>query len=283
MPAGDAPLAALAGRYRVDQEALDGWTVAVNLTRSGCRIADPGLRFYAEKLAARAVLQRAGRLVGPLQSATQTVREPLREPWGGELDVEATVDNIVGKAYPEPGDWIVQHRVDRRHQVVLMVDTSLSMSGENMAIAAVAAAVLALKMHPEDLSVVVFEDKANAVTHLDVPDPADEVVRRMLDQPVRGYTNIEAALALGAAELERGRNPRRSGLLITDGVVTAGGDPVPLAHRFPHLFVLLTEDYKMNPELCRRLADAGHGDVFPVRTFRDLPMRLLDVANRILR
>ena len=121
-----------------------------------------------------------------------------------------------------------------------------------MAIAAVAAAVLALKLHPEDLSVVVFEDKANAVTHLDVPDPADEVVRRMLDQPVRGYTNIEAALALGAAELERGRNPRRSGLLITDGVVTAGGDPLPLAHRFPQLFVLLTEDYKMNPELCRR-------------------------------
>ncbi len=283
LPAGDAPLAALADRYRVDQEALDGWTVAVNLTRSGCHIADPGLRFYAEKLAARAVLQRAARLVGPLQSATQTVREPLREPWGGELDVEATVDNIVGKAYPEPGDWVVQHRVDRRHQVVLMVDTSLSMSGENMAIAAVAAAVLALKLHPEDLSVVVFEDKANAVTHLDVPDPADEVVRRMLDQPVRGYTNIEAALALGAAELERGRNPRRSGLLITDGVVTAGGDPVPLAHRFPHLFVLLTEDYKMNPELCRRLADAGHGDVFPVRTYRDLPARLLDVANRILR
>ncbi len=282
-PPGDAPLAALADRYRVDVPDLDGWTIAVNLTRSGCRIGDPGLRFYAERLAARAVLQRAARLVGPLKGATQTVREPLREPHSGELDVEATVDNLLGKPYPEPDDWVVRRRVDRRHQVVLMVDTSLSMSGENMAIAAVAAAVLALKLHPEDLSVVVFEDKATAVTHLDVPDPATEVVRRMLDQPVRGYTNIAAALELGAAELERGRSPRRSGLLITDGVVTAGGDPLPLAHRFPKLFVLLTEDYKMNPELCRRLADAGHGDVFPVRTYHDLPARLLDVANRILR
>ena len=282
-PAGDAPLAALATRYRVDPENLDGWTIAVNLTRSDCRIADAGLRFYAERLAARAVLGRAARLVGPLRSATHTVREPLREPWAGELDVEATLDNLLGKPFPEAGDWIAQRRVDRRHQVVLMLDTSLSMSGENMAIAAVAAAVLALKLHPEDLSVVVFEDRASAVTHLDVPDPPAEVVRRMLDQPVRGYTNIEAALALGAAELERGRNPRRSGLLITDGVVTAGGDPRPLAHRFPHLVVLLTEDYKMNPELCRELADAGRGDVFPVRTYRDLPARLLDVTNRILR
>ena len=197
--------------------------------------------------------------------------------------MEATLENVLGKAYPEPGDWVVQHREERRHQVVMMVDTSLSMSGENMAIAAVAAAVLALKLKPEDLAVVVFEDKAQAVTHLEVADPAEEVVRRMLDQPVRGYTNIAAALELGAAELERGRNPRRSGLLITDGVVTAGGDPLSLAHRFPRLFVLLTEDYKMNPELCRRLADAGHGDVFPVRAFRDLPARLLEVANRVLR
>ena len=278
-----APTVALAERYNVSATDLDGWTVAVNLTRNGYRIGNPALRFYAERLAARSVLARAAKIVGPLRGVTHLVREPMREPFAGELDVEATLENVLGKAYPEPGDWVVQHREERRHQVVLMVDTSLSMSGENMAIAAVAAAVLALKLRPEDLAVVVFEDDAEAVTHLEVADPADEVVRRMLDQPVAGYTNIAAALEVGAAELERGRNPRRSGLLITDGVVTAGADPLPMAHRFPHLHVLLTEDYKMNPELCRSLADAGRGDVFPVRAFRDLPARMLDVANRVLR
>lgn len=278
-----APLVALAERYDMPASDLDGWTVAVNLTRNGYRIGNPALRFYAERLAARSVLARAATLVGPVRGVTHMVREPMRELYRGELDVEATLGNLVGKAFPEPEDWVVKHREERRHQVVLMVDTSLSMSGENMAIAAVAVAVLALKLKPEDLSVVVFEDDAEAITRLEVPEVADEVVRRMLDQPVRGYTNIEAALELGAAELERGRNPRRSGLLITDGVATAGGDPLPLASRFPHLFVLLTEDYKMNPDLCRQLADAGHGDVFKVRTFRDLPARLLDVANRVLR
>ncbi|MFA4965473.1 MAG: hypothetical protein WC709_07550, partial [Thermoleophilia bacterium] len=113
---GEAPMAALAARYKVAEEALDGWTVAVNLTRAGCRIAHPGLRFYAERLAARAVLQRAARLVGPLRAATQTVREPLREAFGGELDVEATIENLLGKPYPEPGDWVVQRREERRHQ-----------------------------------------------------------------------------------------------------------------------------------------------------------------------
>jgi len=277
------PLEAISERYGIPLGDLDGWSIAVNLTRSGCRLNNAPLRAYAERLAARAVLQRAARLVGPLRAATEVVSEPLREPFAGELDVEATLDNLLGKRFPDDGDLIVTRRTERRHQVVLMVDTSLSMSGENMAIAAVAAAVLALKLHPEDLSVVVFEDKARAVSRLHSADAPADVVARMLDQPVRGYTNIAAALELGAAELERGRNPRRSGLLITDGVVTAGGDPVPFAHRFPRLFVLLTEDYKMDPAMCRRLADAGHGDVFPVRSFPELPRRILDVANRVLR
>ena len=112
------------------------------------------------------MLQRAARLVGPLKAATRTVREPMLEPWGGELDVEATVENLLGKPHPEPGDLIVQRRVDRRHQVVLMVDTSLSMAGEKMALAAVAAAVLALKLRPGDLAVVLFADGARSVLAL---------------------------------------------------------------------------------------------------------------------
>ncbi len=190
-----APLEALSERYGVPLADLDGWTIAVNLTRSGCRLHNAPLRAYAERLAARAVLQRAARLVGPLRAATHVVREPLREPFAGELDVETTLDNLLGKRFPDDGDLVVARRAERRHQVVLMVDTSLSMSGENMAIAAVAAAVLALKLHPDDLSVVVFEDKARAVSRLHVADPPAEVVARMLDQPVRGYTNIAAAAA----------------------------------------------------------------------------------------
>jgi hypothetical protein len=112
----------------------------------------------------------------------------------------------------------------------------------------------------------------------------------MLAKPLQPRTNIAAGLERGAAELDQGNNPRRAGLLITDGAPTMGGDPLPHAHRFPRLFVLLTEEGDMLPSqrrkalpLCRRLADAGRGDVFPVRTYQDLPRRLLDVADHMLR
>ncbi len=75
----------------------------------------------------------------------------------------------------------------------------------------------------------------------------------------------------------------RAGLLITDGVYTAGGDPLEAAASFSRLYVMLTEDYKMNPELCHAMALAGGGTVFRVESFADLPRRMLDVADHVLR
>ena len=229
------------------------------------------------------MLRRAAELVGPMRAATRPVSEEMREPHQGELDVERTLENITGKEFPDAGDWVVTRRQERRQQVVLMMDTSLSMSGEKMALAAVATAVLALKMQGERLGRGDVRGQGQGHQPAGVDDSPEEVVRLMLEQPVRGYTNIAAALEVGAAELERGRNPRRAGLLITDGVYTVGEDPVPLAARFPRLFVLLTEDYKMNPGLCRSMADQAGGDVFPVKSFQELPRRMLEVANRVLR
>jgi Mg-chelatase subunit ChlD len=264
-------------------ESIDGWQIAQRLTRPGCEISAPGMREHAERLAVRSVLERAAQLVGPLRGATHTVVEPLREPYQGELEVEGTIENLMGKEFPERDDWLIERREERRTQIVLMMDTSLSMSGANMALAAVAAAVLALKMKPRDLGVVVFENNAQAISRLESEDPPEVIVRRMLRQPCRGYTNIEDGLKVGAAELARGRNPRKYGLLITDGVYTRGGDPTALAATFSRLFVMLTEDYKMNEWLCRRLATAGNGDLFRVRSLAELPRRMVDIADRLLR
>jgi len=273
----------LAGKLDVEPGAVDGWTVATRLSDTSFVLGDRRLRAYAQRIATAAVLRRAWHLVGPLRRATRPVREVMEEPFRGELEVEATLENLVGKRFPEHDDWIVERREDTEQQLVLMMDASLSMAGENLAIAAVAAAVLALKMRSEDLSVVVFESVARVVSRLEERDDPEQIVARLLAEPARGYTNIEAGLRLGGREIGRGRNPRKAGLLITDGVSTAGGDPVPAADAFPRLHVLLTEDYKMDPELCERLASIGRGEVFRVRHHAELPAKMLDIANRVLR
>jgi MoxR-like ATPase/Mg-chelatase subunit ChlD len=288
---------ALAEQLRAAPEELDGWELAGDLSAGALSYAGERVHLCAQQLAAAAVLQRAARLVGPLKAATRTVREPMLEPWGGELDVEATVGNLLGKAHPEPGDLIVQRRVDRRHQVVLMVDTSLSMAGEKMALAAVAAAVLALKLRPGDLAVVLFAGGARTVLRFGEEVEPAELVRRMLAVPCGGGTDIAAALRLGHAELQRGRDPGRCGLLVTDGVYTCGADPLPAAARFGALHVLLMEERPaprdagapattwISPRLAvgEPIARAADGGVVRVDGFAALPRRMLEVADRVLR
>jgi Mg-chelatase subunit ChlD len=287
----------LAEQLRASPDELDGWELAGDLSAGALSYAGERVYLCAQQLAAAAVLRRAARLVGPVKAATRTVREPMLEPWGGELDVEATVENLLGKPHPEPGDLIVQRRVDRRHQVVLMVDTSLSMAGEKMALAAVAAAVLALKLRPGDLSVVLFADGARTALRFGEEVAPAELVRRMLAVPCGGGTDIAAALRLGHAELQRGRDPGRCGLLVSDGVYTCGADPLPAAARFGALHVLLMEERPapreagapvttwISPRLAvgEPIARAADGGVVRVDGFADLPRRMLEVADRVLR
>jgi MoxR-like ATPase/Mg-chelatase subunit ChlD len=284
---------ALAARLGDEADELDGWRLAATLTTARFADVSGEARIVAERLAAAAVLRRAATLVGPLRGATRLRRETLREPYAGELDVEATLENISGKPWPEPDDWQVRRRVEQRRQVVLMVDTSLSMAGENMALAAVAAAVLALKVHAGDLAVVLFAGEARPVLRLGERPPVQEIVRRLLARPCGGATDVAAALEAGAAQLERASDPRRAAVLVSDGVYTAGADPRPAAGRFASLDVLLTGaagggargEVWVTPrrQVGRDLAAIGRGHVVPVASFAELPRRMLDLAERVLR
>jgi Mg-chelatase subunit ChlD len=219
------------------------------------------------------------------------VRAPLREPFHGELDAEATVENLLGKPYPEAHDWVGVHREERRRQVVLMVDASLSMAGEKMALASVAAAVLALRSHRGDLSVVLFADEARLISRLTEEASPEEIVRRMLARPCGGATHIAAGLRRGHEELARCRDPRRSALLVTDGMFTAGPDPCSEAARFRDLHVLLIREHEhsragwVTPRrlVGEAIARAGHGHVVRVDGFSELPRSMVEVAGKLLR
>ena len=273
--------AVLARHYGLDAAALDGWAVAEKVSEVGYERADPVLKEEAVRLAAHAVLRNACRLVGPMRIAKRLRHSVMTDPFRGELNVERTLENITGKDLPEASDWIVSNREEHERAVCLMMDASLSMSGRNLALASLAAAVLALKIPEGDLSVVAFDSTARLITRLGAPHRASDVVEGLLRLPARGYTNLEEALKAGSGELARCTHARRTGLLVTDGVYTVGGDPSPWAARFPRLHVLMTHDYKVNEELCLKLARLGHGEVFRVGSFEDMPARMLELANRL--
>lgn len=259
------------------------WLIAEQYHEAKHQMPSLALREKAAEIAARAILLRASRVLGASHKAARTRRETYGSPGRGELALEDTLANVLGKPEPEPHDLVVEVRERKRVSAVLMVDTSLSMTGKNIALAGVAAAVLAAKLEPEDYALVLFESSASVAKAMNRRERLDRVVTKILEVPALGYTNIADALKRGLAELERGRQKERFGILITDGKYTVGGDPLPWAAKYPRLFVLATEDYKMDRDLCRALAEAGRGRSFPVDDYRQLPYALSTLLDEVLR
>ncbi len=228
-------------------------------------------------------MERAREILGAAKRKARLVSHPYLEGGGGELDLEATLERWCGSGWPRAGDLIVRQRQEKRIDCALMVDTSLSMEGKNIALASTAAAVLATRLNPADVSVILFENRARVVKPLGQRLALEHLVGRILDVPATGYTNIYDALKCGAQQLCRSRRREQCGILITDGKYTVGGSPLPLAGRFRTLHVLMTEDYSNDPALCKRMAATGRGQMLPVRAYEDLPRRIERLLMEMLR
>lgn len=212
-----------------------------------------------------AVVSRARELVRHAVRPTRVV--PLGWPDDGDLDLDATLD----RPRPwNPDDLRLTRRLPRDADVVAVLDMSLSMTGEKIALVAVATAILRLKL--EHVSVVAFDTVPHVLVRADERVPIRELVRRVLEVPAQGYTNIEGGLVAGRRELARGRHPERVGMLFTDGVANVGHDPVRAAFRYPHLHVVHVGDHHpQGARACLAMARAGRGRLYRARVYGDLP------------
>lgn len=256
-----------------------GWKVAQNYMRIRVSLKDPAALELARKIAIRATILRVLRLLGPVRLPTRIVREPFSVGNGSEIDIESTVDNIVGKAKVEASDVIVERKEPKDLSVALILDASLSMSGDKLAMASAAIAVLAFRLKMVDFLVVTFNDRPRVVKRLDQNLSLDDLVLELLEFSATGYTNIEAALVKGQEELSKASTRNQVGLLITDGNYTVGRDPSKAASSFRRLFVVMTRSHDCRPGVCEAVAGAGRGQVYEVSGFDEVPRVLYKVLR----
>lgn len=233
--------------------------------------------------AVAAVIRRARELLRRQSRPTEVVVSDWMPGAAAELDVEETLERAAGKAEVEPEDLAVSERRDKRADLALALDCSLSMAGENLALLAVAAAVLALRADPRDLAVVAFETDAETLTRRGEAISAEDVVRRVLEVPAGGFTNIEAGLEEARRALAGSRNPRRAVILVSDGKSTEGGDPREVARRLPRLHVVNIGRDIHGRRLSRALATIGRGAFEAAPNYRALPRAMDRLSRRIFR
>ena len=266
-------------------EGLDyddlGWAIARNYSHLRFSVGSPALSELARRIAIRATIRRVLQLLGPVSLPTHIERGAFEQGDEGEIDVDETLERMVGHERIEPGDIVVENRAPRELAVALILDASLSMTGDKLAMASAAIAVLAYRLKTVDYLLITFNDTPSTVKRIGESKNLDDLVSDLLSSNASGYTDIDAALRKGSDELHRARTRNRIGILITDGNYTVGEDPRDAASAYRRLFVVMTESHDCKPGECEAMAANGGGQVFTVSSFDEIPRVLYRVLRMV--
>lgn len=299
-------MSAAALGFAEDDQAADlqqssAWDVALRYHEFKSRPQFKKIARTLRKLSAEAIIERATAVLGSVVRPTILASAPLPDVPGFaeqvEFDIDETLENqpLVGVAALSGDSKIpvvaedlwVRFAVPRRQALVLNVDTSLSMTGEKLALTAVALAVVLLEFPDDPIGIVAFENEASVLKHPGERISIQQLVERFLDVPAQGYTHLEDGMRTGlklsreAQSLGAGRPA--SVVLLTDGKYTAGRDPAYLAPRHHHLVVLKMGKERASLEICQELARLGHGSIMEVGELEVLPIVMYSVVKDLLR
>lgn len=268
-----------AGGTATDEDL--GWVIAQNYTQLRAVIRDPFLLDIAKRIAIQATIRHVLQLLGPVSMPSWLTRAEYSAGEDAEIDVESTLDAMMDRGRIDPSEIVVERREPRKLAVALMLDASLSMSGDKLAMATAAIAVLAFRLKTVDYLLVTFNDRPTVMKKLKEPKSLDDLISQLLDARASGYTNIEWALSKGREELSGADTRNRVGIIVTDGNFTVGDDPTEAASKYRRLFVIMTESHDCQPALCESMARRGGGRMFSVGSFDEIPRVLYRVLRMV--
>lgn len=292
--------------FAKELENTSSWDIATHyhelIRKLRSRHVTRSLAQQLREMSAQAILAKAKEVLG---SAVRPVAHHVSS-WSDippkaeqvELDLDETLENspvglsaiLEGTENPDPltaQDIWMTYTLHRVQPIILTVDTSLSMTGEKLALTAVALSVVLLEFPEDPIGIIAFENEAKILKRPDESITVQALIERFLDVPAQGYTHLEdgmrAALNLvgRAAQVSRGRPP--STVLLTDGKYTAGRDPTYLASKFTHLVVLKMGSDRASLGICQDLAKGGRGTLKEVGELEALPSVMYSVVKDILR
>lgn len=277
----------------MELSTASSWDVATRYHEFKSRLRGHPLAKQIRHLSAQAILQRAQEVMGSVVHPVELRTSPLQEVPGDaeqpDIDIDETIENspMLMSAPITAADIWMSYQIHRRQAVVLSVDTSLSMTGEKLALTAVALAVVLLQFPHDPIGIVAFENEGKVIKKPEEKVSIQQLVERFLDVPAQGYTHLEdgmkLTLQLVRSSVLRTQGRPASAVLLTDGKYTAGRDPAYLAPRFPHLVVLKMGQERASLELCRELARKGHGALREVSELEALPSAMYGVVKDLLR
>jgi magnesium chelatase subunit D len=256
----------------LDEDALTGLLdadpdAAAALLADLAVATDRELRAAARRLAGR-IFIRLGRAGGARARGTRLLA--ASRGGDGDLDLEATLDQWPGRGAPAREDLVTRSWTARRRAVCLVVDSSGSMSGLGVAMAAVAAAAVVLAADRLAPGVIAFSGDVRVLQAQGARRLPEDLVGDLIGLRGHGVTDLAGALRAAAAQLARADGGERVAVLLSDCLRTAGADPAGALAGIDRLHVLCPVPAPESELTAAALARAGGGISQPVGRLADV-------------
>jgi len=201
------------------------------------------------------------------------------EPGKDMVDWDETIDKYTETLVMNRDTIVVKEPLRVKRSLVLMMDHSGSMSGRKILTAALCTGVLSYALKDEEFAVLLFSSEVCSLKEMNRRKDPHKLIREILEQPPKGFTDIEGALEMGLKQMEKASCKAKMGILITDGIHTTG-DPVLAAEKYATLHVLGVPSARgkvIRVENCRRMAEAGKGKFLMLNRYEDIPATVLRI------
>ncbi len=239
---------------------------------------DRELRAAARRLAAR-VFVELGATASDRSRGTRRL-EPGRRA-DGDLDLDRTLARLPGAWPPRPEDLVTTTWRSRQRALCLLIDTSGSMSGHGVAIAAVAAAgvVLAADRRLEP-AVLAFGREVTVLQAHAAGRLPEELVGALIGLRGHGLTDLAGGLRAAAGQLAGADADERVTILLSDCLPTTGGDPAAALAGIDRLHVLCPWPSAQAAAAGAALARCGGGLCQPVTRLAEVAPALSRALSR---
>jgi Mg-chelatase subunit ChlD len=206
-----------------------------------------------------------------------------------QIDIESSIESILmsGKYLNllTSDDLVVWDTVRGRVAACFLLDISGSMSGEKLAMCAIAVVMLLANLLPEEVAIAFFEESTHAVKGFQEKRDIDEVADQILDLRGRSGTSADAALRWGADQLEKmTESEKRLLMVLTDAFVEDISVLEPQLERLNDLqsrFIIALNEKMANTERAEEMAELTRGEVITLGSLHEIPKILTDVLNGI--
>ncbi|OGW17971.1 MAG: hypothetical protein A3G93_04095, partial [Nitrospinae bacterium RIFCSPLOWO2_12_FULL_45_22] len=177
-----------------------------------------------------------------------------------ELELDRTLDRILGKREIEYDDFIVRERKQEKRAFSLIIDASGSMKGENILRAAIAVTTLVNNLGKDDYAIVAFSERAKVIKFIHAHKDIKRLIDDIFDSFIGGMTDIGIGLEIGLQQLYRSPRKKKIGIILTDGAHNKRTDPLVQAKKYPKLSVIgIRPPWEDAEERCRQMAQLGRG------------------------